>query len=89
MALPAAVGAQDYNPNPGTNNGTGVTTTTDDTGGFDWRWLLPLALIPLAFLLFRRNDDEEEDRNIRGSAATYHDIRRNRRDREDERDTDI
>lgn len=85
--LVAPVAAQETNlNNPGIQNnqsqpGTNNTNQTEENQGFDWRWLLPLALIPiiLPFLLKRDRREEDSARDTRSQVA-YHDIERKRAD---------
>lgn len=52
-----------YDASPGnTNNNTKVGGTTDDTGGFDWRWLLPLLAIPVVLLFLGEKKEDEYTR---------------------------
>ncbi len=53
LAMPMAALAQDV---PAT---TVTPTAVNQLRIFDWRWLLPLLLIPLLFM-FRRNDRERD-----------------------------
>jgi hypothetical protein len=48
---------------PQYNIGAGTTQNTVDNSdnGFDWRWLLPLAAIPILFLLFRGDDSRDTE----------------------------
>jgi hypothetical protein len=72
LAVPMAANATDgtYNQAPQggtTSNGTGGTTNpqNNDNGGFDWRWLLPLIAIPLIYLMTRKRDNNEINRDNR------------------------
>lgn len=51
-----------YNSNSTSNTDTGAGTTTDNTGGFNWWWLLPLLAIPVFFVLVSRGHDDLEDK---------------------------
>lgn len=57
-----AVNDGTFNSAPGTTNDTQTGTTTEDTGGFDWRWLLPLLAIPVVLLFL---NDKREDETTR------------------------
>jgi hypothetical protein len=86
--------AQDYYTNPDTQGGTTPTinqndgttgTTTDNNQGIDWRWFLPLALLPIAFLLFNRKEERSDRREYRSSSqAAYHDISRDKKDSDED-----
>jgi hypothetical protein len=90
LVVPVTVLAQDNlsqpnlqqnQPQPIDNNSSG--TTTDDSGFNPW-WLLPLALIPLAFMLFRKdNAKEDSKRGARGEyeQMAYHDIDKNKKEK--------
>lgn len=70
ISSPSVSFAQNVQPNPGINNSQGaVQDNTDENTGFDWRWLIPLAAIPLLFLAFRGSDDREEYRETRYTGA--------------------
>lgn len=51
---------------------------TDDNQGFNWLWLLPLILLPLAFLIWPKGEDKREERETTSSTyredVAYHDI---------------
>lgn len=60
----AQEGAQDstLNQTRGTTNTTGqVSGATDDRGGFNWMWLLPLLALPLLLLFTRGSKNEDRD----------------------------
>ncbi len=96
FALASTVSAQDANtptinqPNQAPTGGNlnednaapRGTVTQNDNRGFNPLWLLPLALLPLLYFMFKRDDrtdeDLEETRSGRYETA-YHDI-----DREEE-----
>lgn len=50
-----------YNQVPASGNSSQTNGTTEDRGGIDWRWFLPLLAVPFFFLLKR--DNKEEDRS--------------------------
>jgi hypothetical protein len=73
LALPVAVlgqGTQSI-PDPGVNQ---YTTGIDTTGtGFNWWWLIPILLLPLIFLAFRKKEDAYYA--SKGNSQSYaHDI---------------
>lgn len=45
-----------------------------DNTSFDWRWLLPLLLVPFIIALFARSETDEKDYSRYHTHATYHDI---------------
>lgn len=70
-------GAQNSQSQPGTNS----ISQTDDNQGFDWRWLLPLALIPIILPFLLRKDRTEDEQAIdTRSQVAYHDVDRKRTD---------
>lgn len=89
LLFASTVSAQDTNtptinqPNQaptGVNENTAPaqgTVTQNDNTGFNPLWLLPLALLPLLYFMFKRRDRDEveEDRSGRYETA-YHDISR-------------
>ena len=60
LALPGITYAQNSMQfENGNGPGPGITQDSSDSR-FDWRWLLPLAAVPLLFLLFRNNEDTDD-----------------------------
>lgn len=90
FASPVAVSAQQTAPNdtyneapaPGNTGGTG-TTTNEDRGGFDWRWLLPLLAVPLLFL-FKKDNRNEERQSHRSQQFAGSKGGESRKDREED-----
>jgi hypothetical protein len=84
----APVSAQNNLPNDSGVQTPG-TTTTDNRGGFDLWWLLPLLAIPLFFVLFR--EDRDSDRDVyrdSGIAGTKGGETRRRQERDEDIDED-
>lgn len=87
FAFPLKVIAQDTQYQPDVNNqqdNPGSTTQNGDNNNrFDWWWLIPLALLPLIPLLFRRDErrrggDGRSSRRGEYERAAYQDLGRNR-----------
>lgn len=79
LVLVTPINAQDQLNQPTLNQNEnqyispGGVTQTENEGGFNWWWLLPLALLPLIFLLFRRPEEKTRRDTLREDVA-YHDI---------------
>ena len=86
-SLASAQGMQDgtYNQAPAGDNTSGQAGATDDRGGFDWRWLLPLLAVPLLFMLKRdkKSDDRSHYRD-QGFAGTKGGSTRRDNDRDED-----
>lgn len=86
-SLAFAQGIQDGTTNQvpanGTTGQTGGTTTNEDRGGFDWRWLLPLLAIPI-ILMFMNNDKRDDRSEYRSRGYAGSKGGESRREREDE-----
>lgn len=90
LATPVGAQSTDLN-NPGVQNnqsqpGTNTTTNqAEENQGFDWRWLLPLAAIPIILPFLLRRDRTDEDRvTNRRSQVAYHDVDKRRKEEDDD-----